>query len=63
MDKPKEYDIVNPLWQRGRAIGIAEERERIIELLHRQHDEKHRANPSGVCRACRILGDIVGDGA
>lgn len=33
MEEPKQYDIVNPLWQRGRAWGIAEEREQILEMV------------------------------
>lgn len=33
MEKPGEYDVVHPIWQRGRDWGIQEERKRIIALL------------------------------
>jgi hypothetical protein len=33
MKQPGEYDIVHPIWQRGRDWGIHEERQRIIVEL------------------------------
>ena len=36
MKEPASYDVVNPLWLRGREYGVAEERERIIALLEEE---------------------------
>jgi hypothetical protein len=33
MQEPASYDVVNPLWLRGREYGIAEERESILDSL------------------------------
>lgn len=33
MNYPGDYDVVNPLWQRGMAYGVEQERARIISLL------------------------------
>jgi hypothetical protein len=54
-DPYDEFHVAHPLYLKG----VAQERKRIIEILHGQHDEKHRTSPSGVCRACRILEQIV----
>ncbi len=33
MEKPGEYDVVHPIWQRGRDWGIQEERKRILDAI------------------------------
>jgi hypothetical protein len=45
----------------GYRMGTLDERERIVGLLHTQHKAEHIAEPSGVCRACRILALITND--
>jgi hypothetical protein len=35
--------------------GLMREFDRIVEIIHTQHKPEHIENPSGVCRACRIL--------
>ena len=38
--------------------GLMNEFDRIVEIIHTQHKPEHIENPSGVCRACRIL-DLI----
>jgi len=56
LDAPKsEHEVRREHYVTGRQ----DERERIVELLHTQHKAEHIAEPSSVCRACRILALIA----
>jgi hypothetical protein len=58
LDAPKsEHEVRREHYVAGRQ----DERERIVGLLHTQHKAEHIAEPSGVCRAFRILALIAND--
>jgi len=52
LDAPKSEHVVR---REHYVAGRQDELERIVKLLHTQHKPEHIAEPSGVCRACRIL--------
>ena len=56
LDAPKSEHIVR---REHYVAGREDERERIVKLLHTQHKAEHIAEPSSVCRACRILALIA----
>lgn len=56
MEQPGEYDIVHPIWLRGREYGIAEEREQILELLRSQLEASAKViyAQNGFARGVRV---------
>ncbi len=47
MEQPKQYDIVNPLWQRGRAYGHAEMLEKLYEQVKADYIEVGELRKAG----------------